>query len=107
MTNADYVRQQLADADIALMIGSFNGSRTQLINKAYNAWKKWAESVTANHGNIAGCPGYDNPSIWYWELWCYPGNIWKRMGRTISVSMQVWFSKQYKPEEWEGEEDDQ
>ena len=103
MTNADYVRQQLTDTDIALMIGSFEVSRTQLINKAYNAWRQWADSTTSNHGNIAGRSDQDDPSIWLWKRWCYPGNIWKKKWRTRSVSVQVWLSKQYKPEEWEGE----
>ena len=105
MTNADYIRQHITDADIAKMM--FNDflipERPAFSETAYMAWRKWAESTTSNHGNIAGRSDYDNPSVWLWERWCYHGNIWKRMGRTRSVSVQVWLSKRYKPEEWEGE----
>ena len=103
MTNADYIRQHMTDADIAMMVGNFNGSRPYLSNKAYDVWKRWALSVSSNQGNMAGRTGHDDPSIWYWENWCYPCNEWKRKGRKQNVSIQVWLSMQCKPEEWEGE----
>jgi len=103
MTNADYIKSRLTDSDIASMIGNFNGSRSILSDKAYDVWHRWAESVTSNHGNMAGRDGIEDPSVWYWERWCYPGNKWKRMGRTQNVSIQVWLSMQYKPEEWDEE----
>ena len=107
MTNADYIRQHITDVDISKLL--FNQflipEKPTFSEKAYNAWKKWADSTTSNHGNIAGRPDQDDPSVWFWERWRYPGNIWKRMGRTRSVSVQVWLSKQYNPEEWEGDDE--
>ena len=101
MTNADYIRQHMTDADIALVIGNSNGYCPYLPNRAYDVWRKWALSATSNHGYISGRHGHDDPSIWYWEQWYFPDGQWKRMGRTKSVSVQVWLSMQYKPEEWE------
>lgn len=43
MTNADYIKLKISDADIALMImpyASFNDEKTSLIEKAYKAWQK-------------------------------------------------------------------
>ena len=101
MTNAEYIKSRMSDADLALIIIDGFGKRgTPFSRKIYHAWRKWAESVSNNHGNIAGRIGHDDPSIWYWERWCYPGNVWKRKGRTMNVSIQVWLSKQYDPAEW-------
>ena len=105
MTNAEYIKSRMTDADIAMMIVDRAGRKPNLCHKAYKAWRRWAESVSNNHGNIAGRIGHDDPSIWYWERWCYPGNVWKRKGRTMNVSVQVWLSKQYDPAEW-GESDE-
>lgn len=108
MTNADYIRSKMTDADIAVMIANYDTKiRTALSKKANAAWERWALSVTTNKGNMADRPGHDNPSIWYWtNWWCCPDNEWKTRGRTHNVSAQVWLSMQYKPEEWIEEEDE-
>lgn len=109
MTNADYIKENLKDIDIAWMLkwGWTGGKeRSALITKAYDAWARWASSTTKNTGNMAkGVHGNtiikENPSIWYWEKWAYPDGEWRTSGRTEIVSLQVWLSKQYNPEEWE------
>ncbi len=42
MTNADYIKSKMSDADIALMImpyARFDDKKTSLIEKAYEAWE--------------------------------------------------------------------
>lgn len=108
MTNADYIKSKISDADIALMIMPyvrFDDEKTSLIKKAYKAWQKWAESTSNNKGNMAkGRHGNiiikEDPSIWYWMMWHYPDGTIRKSGRTPSVSLQVWLSMQYNPEDW-------
>lgn len=42
----------------------------------------------------------EDPSIWYWMMWHYPDGTIRKSGRTPSVSIQVWLSMQYNPEDW-------
>ena len=109
MTNADYIKSKLSDVDIAFMLEwnkSFSDTRSTLIKRAYGAWSRWAKSTSFNHGNMAkGKHGKTiikwDPSVWYWTQWKFPDGTWRRSGRTKIVSLQVWLSMQYKPEEWE------
>ena len=109
MTNAEFIKSKLTDADIACMMQFgviFDCNRTKLIKKAYDTWKKWAESASDNHGNMAkGIHGTtvikQDPSVWNFEKWKYPDGTWKHSGRTESVSMQVWLSMQYNEKEWQ------
>ena len=108
MTNADYIKSKLSDVDIAWMLrngGRFAYTKSSLIERAYKAWTQWAESASNNHGNMAkGKHGEteikEDPSVWYWPKWKYPDGTWKNSGRTQIVSLQVWLSMQYRPEEW-------
>jgi hypothetical protein len=105
MTNAEYIKSRMSDADLALIIIDGFGKRgTPFSRKIYHAWSKWAESTSNNNGNMAkGKHGNivisENPSIWFAEKWAYPDGSWRRSGRTKSVSIQVWLSKQYDPAE--------
>lgn len=108
MTNAEYIKSRMSDADLALIIiNGFGKRETPFSRMIYHAWSKWAKSTSNNNGNMAkGTYGNivisENPSIWFWERWAYPDGSWRRSGRANSVSIQVWLSMQYKPEEWEG-----
>lgn len=108
MTNADYIRSAMTDADMAMMLANYTRIRPNLTRKAYNAWSRWAESASSNHGNmVKGDHGRthisEDPSVWLFENWAFPDGTWKRMGRTMLVSVQVWLSQPYRPEEWEDE----
>ena len=110
MTNEDYIRSKLSARDIAWMLRSWNlisqRNCPRLIDMAQKAHHKWAESASSNHGNMAkGQHGNtiikENPSIWATEKWAYPDGTWRNSGRTDLVSLQVWLTMQYNPEEWE------
>lgn len=112
MTNAEYIVSKLSDVDIAWMIrfyGCFAKKKSQLIERSYKAWYKWAESASGNIGNMAkGQHGNivikEDPSVWLWEKWAMPYGAWENKGRTDIVSIQVWLSMQYRPEECEANE---
>ena len=108
MTNFEYIKRHMTDVDFAYFMTDlpFTKLKPCFVEKVYAAWSKWAKSVSNNHGNMAkGNHGNttikENPSVWYWERWCMPDGSWKRMGRTQSVSIQVWLSKQYDATDWQ------
>ena len=109
MTNADYIKSIISDVDIAWMLSSCISKvkpEPGFIYRAHKVWRRWAKSTSSNKGNTAkGKHGKteikEDPSVWYWEEWIYHDDTWRRSGRTKIVSMQVWLSMQYKPEEWE------
>lgn len=110
MTNFEYIIAHLTERDIAMIITESTSLKWQddtFIHKIYQAWEKWALSFSPNSGNMAkGCPVRKNeiikndPSIWFWEKWFMPDNSIANKGRTNTVSMQVWLSLQYNPENW-------
>lgn len=55
----------------------------------------------ASKGSDGGRVIKEDPSVWYFSEWSYPDGTWRRSGRTMSVSVQVWLSEQYNPDEWE------
>lgn len=111
MTNAEYIKSRMSDADLAWMMQKFAfGLQPPFIDQIRNAFSNWAHSVSGNQGNMAkGIHGKtiirENPSIWVFEHWKMPDGTWRRKGRTRSVAWQVWLSKQCDPAEW-GESDE-
>ena len=112
MTNFEYIKQHFTELDLAYYEFPYAQpikNRPRLFSdKIYGAFSKWAESCSSNHGNMAkGCKSGDdhiieeNPSIWAWEKWHYPDGKWRKSGRNNVVAFQVWLSMQYKPDEWE------
>lgn len=112
MTNFDYIMENLKEIDLThLFVPRY--SRTcysgDFSERIYDAWRKWAESASANLGNMAagnhnGKIIKENPSIWAWENWCYPDGSWRKTGRNQVISFQVWLGKQYDPDDWIEEE---
>lgn len=106
MTNFEYIINNITERDIAMMI-PYSSKSTPFIDKIYEAWEKWALSVSPNAGNMAkGCKSKkgiikNNPSIWFWENWRMPNGEWENKGRPRNVSIQVWLSLQYNPKDWE------
>ena len=114
MTNFEYIKQNLTELDLASYVFPHDigaKDRPSLFSeKIYSAWRKWAESISSNHGNMAkGKHGNreikENPSFWAWRSWYYPDGKWRNSGRTRTVSFLVWLSKQYDSEDWEDGED--
>ena len=112
MTNFDYIKMNLTELDLAVYEFPYDieiKDRPLLFSeKIYDAWLKWAESTSTNHGNMAkGVHGSivinENPSIWAWEEWRYPDGTWRKSGRSHTVSFLVWLSEQYNPDDWEEE----
>ena len=109
MTNFEYIINHLTERDIVKIVSySFDSfDETLFTNKIYEAWEKWALSVSPNTGNMAkgSICGEEtiknNPSIWFWEKWFMPNGTKENKGRTRSVSIQVWLSLQYNPKDWE------
>jgi len=111
MTNAEYIKSRMSDADLAWMMQNvtFKGM-TPFVSKIHDAFSKWSHSASCNQGNMAkGIYGKtvinEDPSIWVFEHWKMPDGTWRRKGRTKSVAWQVWLSKQCDPAEW-GESDE-
>ena len=109
MTNFEYIKENLTELDLTVYFRPYDKDRPPLFSeKIYGAWRKWAESTSTNHGNMAkGVYSGDtvineNPSIWAWEKWWYPDDTWSNSGRNYRVSFLVWLSKQYDPDDWVG-----
>ena len=104
MTNAEYIKSKMSDADLAWML-KIPAIDSPFIDRIRDTFDNWAHSVSGNQGNMAkGTHGKtvinEDPSIWAFEVWKMPDGTWRRKGRTNSVSIQVWLSKQYDPAEW-------
>lgn len=109
MTNFDYIKMNLTELDLAVCVFPYyikiKDQPSLFSEKIYDAWCKWAESTSTNHGNMAkGVHGStvinENPSIWAWEEWHYPDGTRRKSGRNHTVSFLVWLSKQYDPNNW-------
>ncbi len=106
MTNAEYIKLKMSDADLAWMMLKWPVTGSPLfIDQIREAFYNRAHSVSGNQGNMAkGNHGKtvikEDPSIWAFEKWGMPDGTWRRKGRTSSVAWQVWLSKQYDPAEW-------
>ena len=115
MTNFEYIKQNITENDLAYYEFPHdlkpNDRPVLFADRIYGAWNKWAESVSSNKGNMAagnhnGRIIKENPSIWSWQNWSYPDGVWRKKGRSHTISFLVWLSKQYNPEEWIKEIDD-
>ncbi len=109
MTNAEYIISRISDIDIAKCMTELRHYDT-IFESAYHAWRRWAISVSPNIGNMAkgrytNSFTTNNPSIWAFENWYYPDGIWRKSGRTNNVSVQVWLTMQYNPDEWSEKDD--
>lgn len=93
MTNADYIRTQLNDRQLAEML-SFS-SHSNIQNRAMIAFDNWAGSFSSNKGNVKGIDRED-PSIWAWEK-VYDDCLgqWIDYGRETKLSFQVWLTMPY------------
>ena len=109
MTNFDYIKDNIKEIDIAYFLFphdlALRDRPKGISERIYGAWDKWAESASSNKGNMAaGIHGKtiinEDPSIWHFQDWCYPDGKWRRKGRNHTISMLVWLSKQYDPEDW-------
>ena len=109
MTNFEYIKNNITELDLAYYeFYQFVGGKDQpnlFKDKIYDAWYKWAESASNNHGNMAkgnhnGRVIAEDPSVWVWENWHYPDGEWRKSGRNHIVSFLVWLSMQYDPDEW-------
>ena len=105
MTNAEYIKSKMSDADLAWMLEMIVIDSPLFIDRIRDTFDNWAHSVSSNQGNMAkGNHGKtvitEDPSIWAFEKWGMPDGTWRRKGRTRSVAWQVWLSKQYDPAEW-------
>ena len=107
MTNADFIKEQLArlsDRELAAIVYEYFGIKTsgrerpKILKTARVAFSKWANSV-GNKSNYVKDDG-STPSIWAWERWYMPNGKWENKGRTTEVSIQVWLTMQYNEEEW-------
>lgn len=110
MTNAEYIKSRMSDADLAGILEERFSVASQFIDQIREAFYNWAHSVSGNFGNMAKGNHEktvitEDPSIWSFEVWKMPDGTWRRKGRTRSVAWQVWLSKQYDPAEW-GEPDE-
>lgn len=110
MTNADYIKKQLArlsDREIAEIVYRYYGIKTsgieypKILKTAWKSFDKWANSV-GNKSNYVKDDG-STPSIWAWEIWQMPNGNWENKGRTTEVSLQVWLTMQYNEEDWKSD----
>ena len=100
MTNADYIRTQLNDRQLAEIL-CFS-SHSNLQNRAMIAFNNWVNSFSSNKGNVKGIDRED-PSIWGWKK-VYDDclGLWVDYGRETKLSLQVWLSLPYNEKhEWE------
>ena len=109
MTNFEYIKDNLTELDLAYYTFPHDLKPKDKVNgfleRVYEAWNKWAESVSSNKGNMAAGEYKsgiikEDPSIWAWQDWHFPDGTWRRRGRSHTVSFLVWLSKQYNPEDW-------
>lgn len=107
MTNADFIKEQLArlsDRELAAIVYEYFGIKTsgrerpKILKTAWRVFDKWAHSV-GNKSNYVKDDG-STPSIWVWEKWHMPNGNWENKGRTTEVSLQVWLTMQYNEEDW-------
>lgn len=109
MTNLDYIKNNLTETDLCILIMPYavdvSSKANSFSNKIFEAWETWKQSFSSNHGNLSkgnhnGKIISENPSIWDWEIWNYPDGSKKKMGRTARNSFSVWLSLQYNPLDW-------
>lgn len=107
MTNADYIKEQLArlaDIELAAIVYEYFGIKTsnrirpKILKTAWKAFDKWANSV-GNKTNFVKDDG-STPSIWAWERWRMLNGKCENKGRTVEVALQVWLIMKYDEEEW-------
>lgn len=105
MTNADYIKEQLArlsDRELAAIIyqcGSISTkvARIKIVEKAWRTFCKWIDVENKSTLINKDYPVYITASN---KRWCIP--FFKNDNRrTTEVALQVWLTMQYDKEEWE------
>jgi hypothetical protein len=89
MTNAEYIKSRMSDADLAGILEERFSVASKFIDQIRDAFNNWSHSVSGNHGNMAKGNHEktvikENPSIWAFEVWKMPDGTWRRKGRTKS-----------------------
>lgn len=125
MTNFEYIIRKLTDVELANLI--FNnylpvGKRSAFGDKVYCAYLKWANALTGRRGNMYFVDDTEHqPSVFqtaYLHFFKGTREQYDRgetstsefanskncnkyaTPRETTLSMQVWLSKQYNPDEW-------
>lgn len=125
MTNLDYIMQSLTERDIATFIeeqiNCMPKPGSLLIRRAYLAFRRWRYSLSENqtHSFFIDDEHIQQPSVFATNRFCfytgtstdskymsnYCGCSEDRVAkfaipRKDGLSIQVWLSKQYNPDEW-------
>ena len=101
MTNYEYIVNNLTEQDVhTLLCGANRYSDSNIIARAFHAWYLWADSRSGGRLK-SNC---DKESFNYWIFEQYLGDDVppnkKPVGRKQSLSISVWLSLQYNPEDW-------
>lgn len=124
MTNLDYIMQNLTERDVATLIESemkcLPNPGSLLARRAYLAFERWRNSLSENHTQVFYVDDEHNlqPSVFATSRFYFhagtsadlkdagyyghseDGVCKFAIPRKDSLSIQVWLSKQYNPNEW-------